>query len=183
MFHDYAVTWLIVSHMTRTCVSSLGYDWLIVIWLTIVSHNDVMTFAHDSHYESWVSRMWPIRAHDLFYELWLVYGTLRTSLMWASKGFRVWLSMSHGPRDSCVWVTRVRVVAGRVFIRDAVGPIARLFTQPSKYFSILQILQYNYLFLSTKRSPPFPTLPEPKVALPGDYKDLLNGGNSRRLER
>jgi len=23
-------------------------------------------------YESWVSRMWPVRAHDLFYEFWLV---------------------------------------------------------------------------------------------------------------
>jgi len=40
------------SHMTRTCVSSLCYDWLMFLWLTIVSHNDVMIFASDSHYES-----------------------------------------------------------------------------------------------------------------------------------
>ena len=46
------------SHMTRTCASSLCYDWLMFLWLTIVSHNDVMTFARDSYYESRVSRRW-----------------------------------------------------------------------------------------------------------------------------
>jgi len=46
------------SHMTRTCMSSLCYDWLMFLWLTIVSHNDVMTFARDSHYESRVPRRW-----------------------------------------------------------------------------------------------------------------------------
>jgi len=46
------------SQMTRTCVSSLCYNWLMFLWLTIVSHNDVMTFAHDSHYESRVPRRW-----------------------------------------------------------------------------------------------------------------------------
>ena len=46
------------THMTRTCVSWLCYDWLMFLWHTIVSHNDVMTFARDSHYESRVPRRW-----------------------------------------------------------------------------------------------------------------------------
>jgi len=41
-----------------------------------MTHNcdvdDVITFAHDSYYESWVSRMWLVRAHDFVYEFWLV---------------------------------------------------------------------------------------------------------------
>ena len=46
------------SWMTHTCMLSLCYDWLMFLWLTIVSHNDQIIFAHDSHYESQVSLRW-----------------------------------------------------------------------------------------------------------------------------
>ena len=49
--------------------------------------DDVMTFAHDSYYESWVSRMWLVRAHDLVYEFWLVNGMLRDDSYESSKDF------------------------------------------------------------------------------------------------
>ena len=93
----YDVTWLIVLTWLCTCESLLYYDWLIVSWLMIVTSYDVMIFADDSYYESWVSRMWLVWAHDLVYEL--------------SMDFALWLTMSH--RGLCSvrwWVTRVRVV-------------------------------------------------------------------------
>ena len=62
------------SQMTRTCVSSLCYDWLMFQWLTIVSHNDVMIcfalcsqLTHSSHmthtcvsslYYDWLMFLW-----------------------------------------------------------------------------------------------------------------------------
>jgi len=93
----YDVTWLIVLTWLCTCESLLYYDWLIVSWLTIVTSYDVMIFAHDSYYESWVSRMWLVWAHDLVYEL--------------SMDFALWLTMSHrGLCSARWWVTRVRVV-------------------------------------------------------------------------
>jgi len=54
----YDVTWLIVLTWLRTRESLLYFDWLMVSWLTMVTSYDVMTFAHDSYYESWVSRVW-----------------------------------------------------------------------------------------------------------------------------
>jgi len=69
-----AFTWL------RTCESLVDYDWLMVSWLTMVMSYDVMTFAHDSYYESWVSRMWLIWAHDR------VYG-----FGWMERDVRSWL--------------------------------------------------------------------------------------------
>jgi len=45
------------------------YDWLIVLITHDCKSYDVITCAHDSHYESWVSRMSLIRAHDLIYRL------------------------------------------------------------------------------------------------------------------
>ena len=60
------------SHMTRSWVSSSCYDWLMFLWLTIVSHNHVMTFAHDSHYESRVPRRW--RALRTWHVLWFAIG-------------------------------------------------------------------------------------------------------------
>jgi len=63
-FSQYDVARLIAFTWLRPCESSLYYDWLIVSWLTIVTSYDVMPFAHDSCYESWVLRMWLIWAHD-----------------------------------------------------------------------------------------------------------------------
>jgi len=104
-------TWLIVLTWLRTCESLLGYDWLIVSWLTIVTSYDVMIFARDSYYESWVSRMWLVWAHDLVYEFWLVNGMLCDDSYESSMDFALWLTMSHrGLCSARWWVTRVRVV-------------------------------------------------------------------------
>ena len=72
----YDVTGLIVLTWLGTREELLYYDWLIVSWLTIVTSYGVMTFAHDSYNESWVSRMWLVWAHELVYEFWLVNGML-----------------------------------------------------------------------------------------------------------
>ena len=87
----YDVTWLIVLTWLRSRESLLYYDWLNVSWLTIVTSYDVMTFAHDSYYESWVSRMWLVWAHDLVYEFWLVKRMLCDD-SWVINGFR---AMTH----------------------------------------------------------------------------------------
>jgi len=80
------------SHMTRTCVSSLCYNWLMFLWLTIVSHNDVMTFARDSLYESRVPRRW--RALRTWYVLCFMIG-LRHVAQWLI-GVIWWISgMTH----------------------------------------------------------------------------------------
>ena len=80
------------SHMTRTCVLSLCYDWLMFLWLTIVSHNDVMTFARDSHYKSRVSRRW--RALCTWHVLCFMIG-LRHVAQWLI-GVIWWISgMTH----------------------------------------------------------------------------------------
>ena len=107
----YDVTWLIVLTWLPTRKSLLYYDWLIVSWLTIVISYDVMTFAHDSYYESWVSRMWLVRAHDLFYGFWLVNGMWCDDSYELLMDFALWLTTSQ--RDLCStrwWVTRDRVV-------------------------------------------------------------------------
>jgi len=97
--------------LLRTCESLLYYDWLNGSWLTIVKSYDLMTFAHDSHYESWVSRMWLAWAHDLVYEFWLVNGILRDDSYESSMDFALWLTTSHrGLCSARWWVTRVRVV-------------------------------------------------------------------------
>ena len=107
----YELTWLIVLTWRLTRESLLYFDWLIVSWLTIVTSYDVMTFAHDSYYESWVSPMWLVWAHDLVYEVWLVNGMLCDDSYESSMDFTLWLTTSH--RSLCSarwWVTRVRVV-------------------------------------------------------------------------
>jgi len=56
-------------------------------------------------------------------------------------------------------------------------PRDRIFTQPSKYFSILKILQYELrstLFIHT------PPLREPTLYEPGDYCDSLDGPPEHR---
>ena len=107
----YEVTWLIVLTWLRTCESLLYYDWLNVSWLTIVTSYDVMTFAHDSHHESWVSRMGLVWAHDLVYEFWLVNRMLCDDSLESSMDFALWLTMSHrGLCSARWWVTRVRLV-------------------------------------------------------------------------
>ena len=107
----YDVTWLIVLTWPWTCESLLCYDWLIVSWLTIVTSYDVMSLAHDSYYESWVSRMWLVWAHDLVYEFWLVIGILGNDSYESSMDFALWLTISHrGLCSAGWWVTRVRVV-------------------------------------------------------------------------
>jgi len=118
MFLYYNIVGLIVFTWLRTCKLLFDYDWLMVSRLPIGTSYDVMTFAHDSHYESWVSRMWLIRAHDLVYEFWLVNGMLRDDSYESSMGFALWLTMSH--RELCSarwWVTRVRVV-GRCLYKE-----------------------------------------------------------------
>jgi len=164
----YDVTWLIVLTWLCTCESLLCYDWLIVSWLTIVKSYDVMTFAHDSYYESWVSRMWLIRAHDLVYELWLVNGMLRDDSCESSMGFALWLTMSH--RDLCSerwWVTRVRVV-GRCLYK-ALGSDQEIGSSRNHLSTFLYLRYCNtitFTFFSTKK----PTPQEP-----GDYCDSLDG--------
>jgi len=98
------------SHMTRTCASSLYYNWLILLWLTIVSYNDVMTFARDWHLSHEFHSGGALYAPDLFDVLWLVYGMLRSDLLESSDRFRAWLVMSHRTMWLELWVTRVRVV-------------------------------------------------------------------------
>jgi len=70
-----------------------------ISWLTIVTSydvmtfaHDVMTFAHDLYYESWVSRMWLIWAHDLVDGWWLVNSMLRSDSYESSDGFH---AMTH----------------------------------------------------------------------------------------
>ena len=107
----YDLAWLIVRTWLRTRESLVYYDWLIVSWLTIVMSYDVMTFAHDSHYESWVSHMWLVWAHDLAYEFWLINGMLCDDSCESSMDFARWLTMSHrGLCNARWWVTRDRVV-------------------------------------------------------------------------
>ena len=107
----YDVTWLIVLTWLRTREWLLYFDWLIVSWLTIVTSYDVMTFAHDSYYESWVSRVWLVWAHNLVYEFWLVNGMLGDDSYESLMDFALWLTMSHrGLCSAKWWVTRVRVV-------------------------------------------------------------------------
>ena len=107
----YDVTWLIVLTWLRTRESSLHYDRLIVSWLTIVTSYDVMTFAHDSDCESWVSRMRLIWAHDLGYGLWLVNSMLRSDPYKSSEGFNTMTRYeSWRLYNARWWVTRVRVV-------------------------------------------------------------------------
>ena len=89
----YDVIWLITFTWLRTCESWLYYDWLIVLWLTIVTSYDVMTFAHDSCYESWVSHMWLIWAQDLGSEFWLVKRRLWDDSYESSMDFPLWLIM------------------------------------------------------------------------------------------
>jgi len=51
-------------------------------------------------------------------------------------------------------------------------PRDRIFTQPSKYFSILKILQYNYALLSLHTLLLYESL---RSKEPGDYCDSLDG--------
>ena len=107
----YDVIWLIVLTWLCTCESLLYYDWLIVSRLTIVTSYDVMILAHDSYYESWVSRRWLVWAHELVYGFWLVNGMLSDDSYESSMDFALWLIMSHrGLCSARWWVTRVRVV-------------------------------------------------------------------------
>ena len=156
----YDVTWLIVFTWLRTRESLLYFDWLIVSWLTIVTLYDVMTFTHDSHYESWVSRMWLVWAHDLGYK--------------SSMDFALWLTMSHrGLCSARWWVTRVRVV-GRCLYR-ALGSDQEIGSSRnhlstflySRYcntitlYSLYQKTLLHYASLCSKQ--------------PGDYCDSLAG--------
>ena len=112
----YDVAWLIVLTLLRTRKSFLYYDWLIVSWLTIVTSYHVMTFAHDSYYESWVSRMWLVRAHDLVYGFWLVNRMLCDDSYESLMDFALWLTTGHrGLCSTRWWVTRVRVVGRRLY--------------------------------------------------------------------
>ena len=156
-FSHYDVAWLIAFTWLRTCEPLLDYDWLLVSWLTIVTSYDVMFFAHDSGYESWVSRVWLLWAHDLVYEFWLVNGMLGDDSYESLMDFALWLAMSHRDLGSARWwVTRVRVVGRGLYKRLGIAQGDRIFTQPSKYFSILKILQYNHALLS-------PPLQEPTL--------------------
>ena len=94
-FSYYDVTWLIVRTWLRTCESSLYYDWLMVSWLKIVKSYDVFIFTHDSYYESWVSRIWLIWAHDLVYRFWLVKGCAQLTQTSQLRDFTLWLTMSQ----------------------------------------------------------------------------------------
>jgi len=126
----YNVTWLLVLTWLRTRESLLYFDCLIVSWLTIVTSYDIRTFAHDSHYESWVSRMWLVWAHDLVYEFWLVNGMLCDDSYESSMDFALWFTMSHrGLCSARWWVTRVRVV-GRCLYK-ALGSDQEIGHEPS----------------------------------------------------
>jgi len=89
-----------------------------------------MTFAHNSHYESWVLRMWLIWAHGMGYEFWLVNGMLRDDSCESSMDFALWLAMSHRALYSARWwVTRIRVV-GRCLYK-ALGSDQEIGHEPS----------------------------------------------------
>ena len=107
----YDIAWLIVHTWLSTCKLLLYYNWLIGSWVTIVMSYDVMTFTHDSHYESWVSPMWLIWAQDLVYGLWLVNGLLYCDSYELWDGFD---AMTHYESlKLCYagwWVTKVSVV-------------------------------------------------------------------------
>ena len=53
-------------------MSFLGYDWLLISWLTIVRSYDLWYFAHDPHYGSWVLRMW--RKLRTWLVIWILIG-------------------------------------------------------------------------------------------------------------
>jgi len=145
----YDVTWLIVLTWLRNRESLLYYDWLNISWLTIVTSYDVMTFTHDSHYESWLSRMWLVWAHNLVYEFWLVNGMLCDDSYKSSMDFALWLTTSHRALGSARWwVTRDRVV--RRCLYKALGSDQGIGSSPNHLSTFLyfKILQYNYTLLS-----------------------------------
>jgi len=61
--------------------------------------------------------------------------------------------------------------------REKIRPRERIFTQPSKYFSILKILQYDYDLLSLYTLLLYESLHSTE---PGDYYDSLDGPPEQR---
>jgi len=93
----YDVIWLIAFTWLRTCESLVDYDWLIVSWRHDCDFIWCNDFAHDSDYESWVSRMRLIREHHRVYG----YGSRKekgAQLICKNQlmDFAPWLIMSHG---------------------------------------------------------------------------------------
>ena len=163
------VTWLIVLTWLRTRESLLYFDWLIVSWLTIVTSYDVMTFAHDSYYESWVSRVWLVWAHDLGYEFWLVNGMLGNDSYESLMDFALWLTMSRrGLCSARWWVTKDRVV--RRCLYKALGSDQEIGSSRNHLSTFLYSRYCNTITLYSL----YIHSPSTRTYEPGDYCDSLD---------
>ena len=148
--------WLIAFTWLRTCESLVDYDWLTISWLTIVTSYDVMTFAHDSYYKSWVSRMRLIWAHYRVYGFGSMERDVRSWLIQVSW----WISHYNS-----LWVIGVMIRevmrhqgygCGKIPIKGAwFRPRDRL--EPSPLH--LRRLKSQHHEKSSSRSPPTCLLP------------------------